>query len=205
MNIIIEERQEVNISDNIFRLFEKHQKTCIELILESINQNFVEYINENINDIPSFSSGARRIAESLLQNLKLHYIADNRIRKDLLIKVTKHCFSSEEVSYEELMLDFPVGFALFDLNFAYHSGLFNGQNLSNKQKNDFAKGMCVSAHISTFFMFILFRFEIFQDITFLRLIKDFNNHQIYLPYPDYLRELVHDRTAKFDWSMVLNQ
>ncbi|MBF0300179.1 MAG: hypothetical protein HQK51_15765 [Oligoflexia bacterium] len=207
MNIIYEEKVTDLIDPDIFSLIEKHQDTLTNFILESVHQNFYDYISNNITDFDIFLSGAKRAISSLLDSLKNNYISGNKIRTDLLTKVTRHRFTNEDrdVTYEELMLDFPIGFALFDLNLAYHSGIFDGQDMSDIQKEEFTKGLCITTHVFTFFIFILFRHEVFQDITFIRFMKDFINKNIFISYPDPMKEFLFRRLSKFGWSLILNK
>ncbi|MBF0363493.1 MAG: hypothetical protein HQK49_20905 [Oligoflexia bacterium] len=205
MNIIYEEKVTDLIDPDIFSLLEKYQDTLTNFILESVHQSFYDYISNNITDFDSFLDGAKRAVSSLIDNFKNNYITGNKIRKDLLTKVTRHRFTHQEVTYEELMLDFPIGFALFDLNLAYHSGVFDGQNMSDIQKEEFAKGLCMATHVFSFFIFILFRQEVFQDLTFIRFMKEFSTKNIFIAYPDPMKEFLHSRLSKFGWSMILNK
>ncbi|MBF0313547.1 MAG: hypothetical protein HQK52_09030 [Oligoflexia bacterium] len=205
MNIIIEESRCSGPDHHIREIFLKYEDTFIDLILESTQQNFEEYISNSVLDISSFLLGVQKITQTLYDNLKYDYISGNVIRKDLLLQVTKHSFSDREVEFEELMLDFPIGHALFTLNWYYHSGYFQGSHLTPEQRNDFCKGMCLGAHMCSFAIFLFFRYEVFQDITFLRFMKDYKTKQVFITYPETLKQVVAIRAGKFDWSLIMNK
>lgn len=180
-------------------LLRRHEVIVVELLLESIRQNFFEFIKTNIIDHDIFYTGVKRSIKSLLQELKAIYLKDNRIVKHRLLQLTKHRHKSlTDISYEELILDFPIGYALFELHLSFHSNLKLISKLGIQQKDEFAKGLCLGAHMTTFFIFVIFRYEVFQDLTFLRMIKEFSHKNVYLSYPPLMLELVLNRTERFN-------
>ena len=191
-------------NNSIGKLFLKNERTLVNFLLEGLRQNFFDYVFNEASDLESFFLGAKRGIYSLLNNLVENYLDGNQLKKESLVKLTRHGENNKDVSYEELIIDFPVEFAIFDLNSAFHDGIFEKFQFTQNQKDEFARGICLASHMTTFFIFVIFRYEIFQDFTFNRIIKDYKQKNVYLIYPKMMKELALSRTKRFGGHFILS-
>lgn len=205
MSAFDENRLVISNQDNfVGKIFLQNEKTIINFLLEGLRQNFFDYIFSETEETEVFFHGAKRGIYSLLNNLVENYLDHDKLKKEELVKLTRHSGQNKNVSYEELIIDFPVEYSIFDLNCAFHDGLFERLSFNRVQRDEFSKGICLASHMTTFFMFVVFRYEVFQDFTFKRIMRDYREKNVYLIYPKMMKELALSRTKRFGTHFILS-
>jgi hypothetical protein len=194
---------DINQDNEVALCFLKHEETIINFLTEGVRQNFFDYIHGQIHELEPFFKGVKRAIYHLLSHTVKEFIEGKRIKKEAMIPLTRHANKKKEVGFNELMLDFPVEFSLYNLHSAYYEGLFEELKLSHAQEDDFAKGVCLGSHVTCLFIWYIFRFEVFQDFTFQKIIKDYTHKQVYLIYPELMKKLAITRVKGFGRHLIL--
>ena len=74
--------------------------------------------------------------------------------------------------------------------------------LTKVEKTCFIKGACLGVHMFSYIIYITFRYDIFEDLTFYRMIRNFQNHSMYISFPHVLQSQVIDAMAEMDTHLL---
>jgi hypothetical protein len=191
-------------SNESYQLLEKYHYDFQKFCLESLHQNFYTYIIKKVELFPAFFQGCEWGIGQLFNDFKNQYIVNGRMDTELLREIIKNQAVDKQLTFEEVMCEFPLSYSFFLINQSYHDGTLLAFELNPADLDYFIKGTCLAAHVMAYTIFQVFRYEIFQDLTFHRFMRDFHSDNKILNLPHFLKSIICSRLDKFDSKIIMS-